>query len=519
VSPAIRYPATRKEKKMRTTRRDFLRWTTGAMAGMAFGGSAGALADRNSGPPNILLILVDDFGDRSLSCFGATVPTPNLDRLAKGGMVFRNAHAAPMCAPTRDEMFTGLSRARFKGRPGAETPFFTNHLRKSGYATGMAGKWFVGSVFDPPARGFDESCILVNGYRHWAPDVMLFGSGGMMKKLNQPKITGRLNEWEISLEGDGPHRATRLADRYGEDVAVDFLCDFLQRRAGAAKNADKPKPFFAYYSSKLTHVPAAPTPDGNADEIAVHKAAFAAEHDRHFKNLPEAIRREADRRGVRINSRGYRNAGIAYLDKMVGRLMDKLGELGIERDTMVVFASDNGNSALDPLPDGATRLPGRKGDSREGGTRIPMIVSWPRRIAPGSTCDDLVHVQDYGPTLLELAGAAAPQGTTCDGISFAPQILGRKPDRTREWFVGYGAHASIWLARVREELGKPNLEAYRQVWVHGWRFKLYNDGRFYDLKTDLAEARRIPPGKGTAEAEAARTKFQAILDGLKRSKA
>ena len=114
--------------------------------------------------PNIVLILTDDLGDRSLSCFGGTVSTPNLDRLAREGMVFRNAHAAPMCAPTRDEMFTGISRARFKGRPGIETPFFTNRLQQLGYRTGMAGKWFVGSVFDPPRRGFDEACIMVNGY-------------------------------------------------------------------------------------------------------------------------------------------------------------------------------------------------------------------------------------------------------------------------------------------------------------------------------------------------------------------
>ena len=135
--------------------------------------------------PNAVLILVDDLGNRCLSCFGGAVPTPNLDRLARGGMVFRNAHAAPMCAPTRDEMFTGLSRAG-RGRPDASVPFLTNDLQKAGYATGMAGKWFVGSVFDPPRRGFDEACIMVNGYRHWAPDIMVFGSGGMFQEWNQP---------------------------------------------------------------------------------------------------------------------------------------------------------------------------------------------------------------------------------------------------------------------------------------------------------------------------------------------
>ncbi|HYW78638.1 MAG TPA: sulfatase-like hydrolase/transferase, partial [Thermoguttaceae bacterium] len=227
--------------------------------------------------PNIVLILVDDLGNRSLSCFGGTIPTPNLDRLAREGMVFQNAHAAPMCAPTRDEMFTGISRARFKGRPGIETPFFTSRLQQLGYQTGMAGKWFVGSVFDPPRRGFDEALIMVNGYRHWCPDVMLFGSGGMMEELNQPEITARLNEWEIPRDGDGPHRATRLLGRHADDVSADFLSDFIRRHRDG--------PFFAYYSSKLAHVPHAPTPDGDSDQIAVFRKGFLRSHDRNLKEL------------------------------------------------------------------------------------------------------------------------------------------------------------------------------------------------------------------------------------------
>lgn len=459
-------------------------------------------ADRRSKRPNILLILANDLGNRSLSCFGATVATPNLDRLVKGGMAFTCAHAAPMCAPTRDEMFTGLSRARIRGRPGAETPFFTNHLRTLGYATGMAGKWFVGKVFDPPLRGFHESLILVNGYRHWAPDVMAFGGRGMFKELNQPKVQGRLNEWEIPRDKDERHHATRLPDRYGEDAAVEFLCDFIERHKGG--------PFFAYYSSKLAHVPHAPTPDGEAKEITAYKAAFNRANDRDLKGLGAFARAEAKRRGARLKGKRYRNDAIAYLNKMVGRLIAKLDELDLRRDTVVVFASDNGNSGIDPLPDGAQCLPGRKGDCREGGTRIPLVAVWPGRVRAGSTCDDLVHVQDVGPTLLELAGGAWPEGVPCDGRSFAPQLLGRK-GAPRRWYVGYGAHPNLWLKRVAKELGKPNLKRYRLVWVRGLRYKLYNDGRFYDLQEDLAETRRIPPGKGGAAAEAARKELSAVL--------
>jgi arylsulfatase A len=452
--------------------------------------------------PNVVLILVDDLGERCLSGFGGTIPTPNLDRLAREGMVFDNAHAAPMCAATRDEMFTGLSRAG-RGRPDASVPFFTNDLQKLGYTTGMAGKWFVGSVFDPPLRGFDESLITVNGYRHWAPDVMAFGSGGLFKELNQPKVTGRLNEWEIPREGDGPHRATRLSGRHADDVCVEFLQDFLERH----KNG----PFFAYYSTKLVHVPQAPTPDADQETIQIYQKAFEQANDRDLTGVDAYAREEAARRKITIDSKRFRNDGIRYLDKMVGQLIEALDRLGIRDETLVLFTSDNGNSPLDPLPEGVQPLPGRKGDSREGGTRVPLIANWLGQITPGSHCGDLVHVQDFLPTLVELAGGTVPEGRVCDGRSFAPQLFGKRGS-PREWFIGTGAHPSVWLDRVAQELGKRDLYPDRLVWVHGLRYKLYNDGRFYDLQEDLAEAQRIPPGSGSAEAEAIRTKFQAVLD-------
>jgi arylsulfatase A len=471
------------------------------------GASAKAGGPSAGKQPNVVLILVDDWGNRSLSAFGGAVPTPHLDRLAREGMVFTHAHAAPMCAPTRDEMLTGCSRARFKGRPGADVPFFTNHLQRLGYATGMAGRWFVGSVFDPPLRGFDESCILVNGYRHWAPDVMVWGSKGAMKDLNQPPVRGRLNEWEIPLEGDARHTATRLPDRYAEHVAFDFLADFLERHRDG--------PFFAYYSSKLVHVPHAPTPDADPDEVAVFKAAFAGIYNRHMKGLREAVVREAKRRGVRLpGHKAYRNKGIAYLDQMVGRLVAELEALGLRENTLILFTSDNGNSGVDPVREGVETLPGRKGDSREGGTRVPFVANWPGHVEPGSTCDDLVHVQDLGPTLLDLAGGRMPADRPCDGSSFAPQLLGRKGE-PREYVVGWGAHPNLWVDRVAEELERPDLKPFKLVWVHGHRYKLYNDGRFYDLRKDLAETDRIPPGEGSPEAERTRRRFQAILDEYK----
>ena len=455
-----------------------------------------ANAEEMAAKPNIVLILADDLGDRSLSCFGGTVPTPNLDSLAREGMVFENAHAAPMCAPTRDEMFTGKSRARFAGRPGLESRFFTNLLQQQGYRTGMAGKWFVGSVFDPPRRGFDEACVMVNGYRHWAPDIMVFGSQGLFDELNQPDVEGRLNEWEIPLEGEVRHKATCLPEQHSEDVQVDFLCDFIERQ--------QDKPFFAYYSSKLAHVPQTPTPDTNvAGVIDIYRRVFARNHGRDLSKLQPQIDAEMRQRGISAPElREYRKDAIAYLDKSVGRLLQHIDRFGLRENTMVVFLSDNGNSAIDPLPDGARRTPGRKGDSRDGGTRVPLLVRWPQQIAPGSRCRDLVHVQDFLPTFVELAGGKLDNDAEHDGRSFAPQLLGKDGD-PRTYFVGSGAHPSVWLDRVQAEVGKPELESWKMVWVHGIRYKLYDDGRFYDLEVDLEESNSIP----VAQAPSKRKRF------------
>jgi arylsulfatase A-like enzyme len=144
---------------------------------------------------------------------------------------------------------------------------------------------------------------------------------------------------------------------------------------------------------------------------------------------------------------------------------------------------------------------------------VPLVVNWPNKIKPGSHCDDMVHVQDFLPTFLDLAGGQPPKGEEFDGRSFAPQLFGNK-GIPREWFIGSGAHPSVWLKRVQQEVSDPALKAYPLHWVRGLRYKLYNDGRFYDLQNDWPEARQIKPGTGGQEAEAARIQFQAILDRI-----
>ena len=192
-----------------------------------------------------------------------------------------------------------------------------------------------------------------------------------------------------------------IADRYGTEVNVEFLIDFIE--ASTAKE----QPFLAYYTCLLPHYPWVPTPD--SEDQADPLTDTAGHGDPKF--FPDMVR---------------------YLDKNVGRLMTTLDRLGIAEDTVVCFLADNGTDRKLTNRWGEDKLvEGGKGTMTDRGTRVPLIVRWPGKIAAGSTCTDLVDFTDLMPTLCELAGAPLPV-EKIHGRSFAPQLLG-KPGRPREW--------------------------------------------------------------------------------------
>lgn len=470
------------------TRREFLRRSSVATVSTAL--TAGRLcAAKPQRKPNVVLIMIDDLGAQALSCYGGTsYRTPSIDKLAASGMLFEHCHSMPMCGPSRAVLMTGKHRFRFPRAVPKDVRFMGNVFRDIGYRTGVAGKWMVGPL-DPPGRGFDEALVQVNGYRYWDGAFVAFGSKGVLREINQPADATIRNEWAVPL-GGGREKATLLEGQYAPEKLCDFACDFIRRHAA--------EPFLLYYPLKLVHAPFVPTP-----------------RSRHFTAKDKLIEHDPRLMGkiTDLGDARFFSDMLAYADAIVSRVVDTLRQAGILDHTIVILTADNGLRPM-KVADGVTQIPGSKGTTLDGATRVPLIVTWLAVVRPGSRCRDMVQFADFLPTLVDAAGAKLPPDEVFDGVSFLPQLRGQK-GRPREWVYFHGGNHANPTSRalagvVSYEYGRNSSALLR--WVRDRRYKLYNDGRFHDLHTDYAERRPIPPGTASPVAEAERRKLQAVLD-------
>lgn len=353
-------------------------------------------AANSSSQPNIVVILADDLGVECLSAYGGTsLKTPNIDRLAAQGMRFTRCFSNPYCSPSRASLLTG----RYPFKHGLTTvlhslaqenlylhpdqPSFARQLQQAGYATGLVGKWHVSLLHKHNTIqefGFDH-------YQTW----QIFDAQGQKRRRN----------WTPHFNQNGTLIADQIKERYGPDVNLEFLLDFIQ------SNAKKKKPFLAYLTTCLPHFPWEPTPDSQDQ-------SYRTPHSEH-KGDPQ-----------------YFPDMVAYLDKHIGRILQSLEELRIADNTVVIFLADNGTDKdlVNTWGEGK-KISGGKGTMTDRGTHVPLIVRWPGRIKAAATCDDLIDFSDLMPTLCEFAGAPLPQAEV-NGRSFAPQLLGR-PGNPREW--------------------------------------------------------------------------------------
>jgi arylsulfatase A len=324
-------------------------------------------------PPNIILIMADDFGYECVTANGGeSYKTPNLDRLAAGGMRFEHCHSQPLCTPTRVQLMTGRYNVRnylnFGTLPRTETTF--GHLfQKAGYATAVCGKWQLGREKDSPQHfGFDESLLWQQTRR-----PPRYANPGL--ELN-------------GVEKEYPEGT------YGPTLVNDFALDFITR--------NKAKPFFLYYPMMLTHNPFQPTPD-SADWDPKAQGEKVLQKDKHFGDM------------------------ITYMDKMIGQVEAKLTELGLRENTLIIFLGDNGTNKGISSRFRGSDYQGGKGSTTANGHHVPLIVNWPieiKRIASreNSINKDLISCADILPTICQAAGLAAPENT--DGVSFLPQLRG-----------------------------------------------------------------------------------------------
>jgi len=433
------------------SRRDFLRATVagGAAAGMAAWptsvGRAGAPG--RGGKPNIVLIMADDLGYETIGANGGTsYKTPVLDGLAERGVRFDHAYAQPLCTPSRVKIMTGIYNVRNYVKFGLLDPgetTFAHLLKRAGYATCVVGKWQLQGGFEGPGHfGFDEYCL-------W--------------QLN--RRPGRYPNPGLEVNG---RQVDYTGGEYGPDVVSQYACDFIRRH--------KDGPFLVYYPMILTHCPFEPTPD-SPDWDPKSKGSKS------YKGDPK-----------------YFGDMVAYMDKIVGKILRTLEEVGAGENTLVLFTGDNGTDKPIVSAMGDRQVAGGKGKTTDAGTRVPLIVDWPAAAKGGRVCTDLVDFSDVLPTLCEAAGVPVPKKLAIDGRSFLPQVKGEQGS-PRQWTY-------CWYSR-----GGRNAKA--KVFARTRRYKLYRRGQFYDVAGDPLEKRPLDAGGLDAEARRVRQMLQGALDRYK----
>jgi arylsulfatase A-like enzyme len=438
----------------------------------------GADAGAATGRPNVVFILLDNVGQEWFGCYGSQEGcTPNIDRLARTGVRAEHCYAPPVCGPSRTVLLTGryLLRSGFTlhhdaalsgggGLDPAREVTFARPFRDAGYATGIAGKWQINNLYDEPdvlrRHGFDEHLVWpgsVDRDRVRGPEWDKFLAAVRRESVEETvafiqRIENRY--WDPVFLRNG--RREVLPGQFGPDVAQAFALDFLGRH--------RDRPFLLYYPMLLTHgqtftQPVVPTPR-NRNPDRPHPEMFA-----------DMLR---------------------HADQLVGDLVRKLDELHLRDNTLVFVASDNGTEKGFTARRNGREVHGGLYTLTEPGGNVVLTANSPKLI-PGGRTIPLADFSDVFPTLCELAGVPLPPGVTLDGRSLAGFLRG-KPAASppRDWiFNQYDTN------RV----------------VRDTRFKLYGDGRLFDVTADPDEQRDLAGSREPATV-AARDRLQGALASL-----
>ena len=427
--------------------------------------------------PNIVLILADDLGVEGLNCYGGTsYRTPRLDRLAAEGMRFTHAYAQPLCTNTRIQLMTGLYNHRnwlYFGCLDPRAKTFGHYLSKAGYKTCMVGKWQLQS-YDPPdypggkhrrGKGMKVDDAGFHEYSLWH-------TGHTEDKGLSLRRSDDIRERQVSHRHEGPLWAGPLGEAYLEQVSQ--------------ATEERPETFFCLLCDGTAAL--ALRADTSQQRLGRRReAASAAGYHRR--------RHEVFCRHGRLRGRGRRT----------GRRRSRSSRLCVE-ETLILFYSDNGTDRRVTSQTIFGTVAGGKGTTTNAGTHVPLIARWPGRIGQGTINANLVDSTDFLPTLLEAAGrpVAPADGVSLDGTSFFGQLLD-KPTKPRQWVFCHYDPRPGW-----------DKEKYRLVrFARDRRFKLYADGRLFDIHADIREQHPIIDAEATPEARAARERLDAVLKSMR----
>ena len=443
------------------SRRHFLTSVGRGAAALAMSGCGDSLGRLGVGKagrkPNIIFVLADDLGYGDLGCYGQKrIRTPNLDRMAAEGMRFTDHYAgSTVCAPSRCSLMTGLHTGHTYVRGNreiqpmgqlplpAETVTLAKVLKQVGYSTALIGKWGLGgpdSTGTPNNQGFDYFFgYLCQRHAHNYYPEFLFRNDERVPLDNE--VAGD--------RPDGAGVATRRA-QYSYDLMAQEALHFVE--------ANRDGPFFLYLAITIPH---ANNEAGNKGMEVPDYGVYAKE------DWPEPQKGHA--------------AMISRLDRDMGRLMQKLEDLGIDEDTLVCFTSDNGphrEGGADPtFFDSNGPLRGIKRDLYEGGIRVPLIARWPGKIQAGTQSDHVSAFWDVLPTLADLTGAGSPGDT--DGISMVPTLLGRPDQQERHTYLYWEFHE------------RGSKQAVRMGRWKAVRFGAAGRPALYDLQKDVGETNNV----------------------------
>jgi len=438
----------------------------GLLVGFALCAGTGAALAQEGRRPNFIIVFTDDQGYGDLGCFGSPdIETPNIDRMAAEGLRFTSFYAAPFCGPSRAGLMTGCFAPRaslsFNHGPGAKTGINPNEitiaevLKAQGYATMHIGKWHLGDAppFLPTRHGFDRFFGLPYSNDMWPyhPRMPIQPNEDERMKAARKRaaMTGFSGQGSFYRPGGG--FTTPLPLMANEEVLETNpdqtkLTTIYTEQALEFITQNREQPFFLYLAHAMPHVP-----------------LFVSDKFR----------------GSSL--RGLYGDVISEVDWSVGQILERLKELGLDEDTLVVYTSDNGpwlpygidGGSAGPLRDG-------KGSTYEGGVRVPGIMRWPGHIPGGRRTSEVASNVDLLPTFAGLAGTSPPSDRTIDGGDLWPIMSGQPGAKTpHPTYYYYGG-------------GRANLRAIRQG---EWKLHLapseqgLRGTELYDLHRDVSERR------------------------------
>lgn len=411
---------------------------------------------------NVILIIGDDVGyEIPTSDGGESYSTPNLDSLAMNGMRFTQCYSSPLCSPSRIMLLTGKYNFRNYYNWGIlNTNQLTigNLLKDNGYKTYYAGKWQLDGG-DASIKKFGFSNYIV-----WLPFVVNSDDENAGSRYKTPVLYSHGNYIP----------STRVKNQYSDDIFTDSIESFITK--------NKQHQFFIYYAMSLTHKPFCPTPD-DPDYASWNGSNINKSDAKYFPGM------------------------VKYMDKKIGQLANFLKQNKLDKNTIVIFVGDNGTPPEIQSNFNGITITGGKKTTTTYGTHVPLIISWPGKILPGSVNNNLVSFPDFLPTFAALTHSTISDAfNPVDGISFYNELFGDYSNARSSIFCYYRYDSTATAAR----------------WVQNTRFKLYDTTHnhyhapgFYDLQNDIEEHNPISDPYLTSGEQSVKQNFQHVLDSLK----